>query len=144
MDDCGRVLNHRLVDDQLHGGLAQGIGQALYEEVVYDEDGQLLSSTLMDYALPNAEMLPTFVTDFIESPSSYNPLGAKGAGESGCIGAPPAVVNAALDALAPLGIKALDMPLKSEKIWAAIQAAHAGTLVQAELLKPFLLPSFPL
>ena len=129
VDDCGRVLNHRLVDDQLHGGLAQGIGQALYEEVVYDEDGQLLSSTLMDYALPNADMLPAFVSDFIESPSPYNPLGAKGAGESGCIGAPPAVVNAALDALAPLGIKALDMPLKSEKIWTAIQAAHAGTLM---------------
>ncbi len=144
VDDCGRVLNHRLVDDQLHGGLAQGIGQALYEEVVYDEDGQLLSSTLMDYALPNASMLPTFVTDFIESPSPYNPLGAKGAGESGCIGAPPAVVNAALDALAPLGIKALDMPLKPEKIWGAVQAAHAGTLMQSEALEPFLLPSFPL
>ncbi len=144
VDDCGHVLNHRLVDDQLHGGLAQGIGQALYEEVVYDEEGQLLSSTFMDYALPNADMLPTFVTDFIESPSPYNPLGAKGAGESGCIGAPPAVVNAALDALAPLGIKALDMPLKSEKIWAAMQAAHAGTLTQAESLEPFLLPSFPL
>jgi len=143
VDDCGRVLNHRLVEDQLHGGLAQGIGQALYEEVVYDEGGQLLSSTLMDYALPNADMLPTFVTDFVESPSPYNPLGAKGAGESGCIGAPPAVVNAVLDALAPLGIKALDMPLKSEKIWAAIQAAHAGTLMQSESLEPFLLPSFP-
>ena len=144
VDDCGRVLNHRLVEDQLHGGLAQGIGQALYEEVVYDEDGQLLSSTLMDYALPNAGMVPTFVTDFIESPSPYNPLGAKGAGESGCIGAPPAVVNAALDALAPLGIKALDMPLKPEKIWAAVQAARVGTLVQSESSEPFLLPSFPL
>jgi len=144
VDDCGRVLNHRLVDDQLHGGLAQGIGQALYEEVVYDEDGQLLSGTLMDYALPNANMLPTFVTDFIESPSPYNPLGAKGAGESGCIGAPPAVVNAALDALAPLGVKAIDMPLKSEKIWMLMQAAHAGTLMQSESLEPFLLPNFPL
>ncbi|MBA2391428.1 MAG: xanthine dehydrogenase family protein molybdopterin-binding subunit [Ktedonobacteraceae bacterium] len=144
VDDCGRVLNHRLVDGQLHGGLAQGIGQALYEEVVYDEDGQLLSSTLMDYALPNAGMLPTFVTDFIESPSPYNPLGAKGAGESGCIGAPPAVVNAALDALAPLGIKALDMPLKPEKIWMAMQTAHADTLMESESLEPFLLPSFPL
>ncbi len=144
VDDCGRVLNHRLVDDQLHGGLAQGIGQALYEEVVYDEDGQLQSGTLMDYALPNASMLPTFVSDFIESPSPYNPLGAKGAGESGCIGAPPAVVNAALDALAPLGIKALDMPLKPEKIWMAVQAARAGTLPQSESLQPFLMLGFPL
>ncbi len=143
VDDCGRVLNHRLVEDQLHGGLAQGIGQALYEEVVYDEDGQLLSSSLMDYALPNAGMVPPFVTDFIESPSPYNPLGAKGAGESGCIGAPPAVVNAALDALAPLGIQALDMPLKAEKIWRAIQAAHAGTFMETASLEPFLLPSFP-
>ncbi len=143
VDDCGRVLNHRLVEDQLHGGLAQGIGQALYEEVVYDENGQLLTGTLMDYALPNAKMLPTFVTDFIESPSPYNPLGAKGAGESGCIGAPPAVVNAALDALAPLGVKAIDMPLKSEKIWMLMQAACAGTLRQSESLEPFSLPNFP-
>lgn len=121
VDDCGRVLNHFLVDAQIHGSLAQGIGQALYEEVLYDQDGQLLSGTLMDYALPSASMVPTFVTDFIETPSLYNPLGAKGAGESGCIGAPPAIVNAALDALAPLGITTLDMPLKPEKIWAAIQ-----------------------
>jgi carbon-monoxide dehydrogenase large subunit len=124
VDDCGRVLNHYLVDAQVHGALAQGIGQALYEEVLYDEDGQLLSGTLMDYALPNADMVPAFVTDFIESPSPYNPLGAKGAGESGCIGAPPAIVNAALDALAPLGIQTLDMPLKPEKLWALIQAAR--------------------
>jgi aerobic carbon-monoxide dehydrogenase large subunit len=126
VDDCGSVLNHSLVDAQVHGALAQGIGQALYEEVLYDEDGQLLSGTLMDYALPNAGMLPNFVTDFIESPSPYNPLGAKGAGESGCIGAPPAIVNAALDALAPLGITALDMPLKPEKLWALIHSAQSG------------------
>ena len=132
VDDCGRVLNHYLADAQVQGALAQGIGQALYEEVLYDEDGQLLSGTLMDYALPNASMLPNFVTDFVESPSPYNPLGAKGAGESGCIGAPPAIVNAALDALAPLGIKALDMPLKPEKIWALIQAAQDGTSARAQ------------
>lgn len=128
VDDCGRVLNHYLADAQVHGSLAQGIGQALYEEVLYDEDGQLLSGTLMDYALPNAGMLPAFQTDFIESPSPYNPLGAKGIGESGCVGAPPAIVNAALDALSPLGIKSLDMPLKPEKIWALMQAARRGTL----------------
>jgi len=124
VDDCGRVLNHYLADAQIHGSLAQGIAQALYEEVLYDEEGQLLSGTLMDYALPNASMLPNFTTDFIESPSPNNPLGAKGAGESGCIGAPPTIVNAALDALAPLGITALDMPLKPEKIWALIQEAQ--------------------
>lgn len=132
VDDCGRVLNHYLVDAQVHGALAQGIGQALYEEVLYDEDGQLLSGTLMDYALPNASMLPTFVTDFIESPSPYNPLGAKGAGESGCIGAPPAIVNAVLDALAPLGIETLDMPLKPEKIWTRVQAALSAAPVDTE------------
>ncbi len=144
VDDCGRVLNHHLVDAQIHGALAQGIGQALYEEVLYDQDGQLLSGTLMDYALPNASMLPDFVTDFIESPSPYNPLGAKGAGESGCIGAPPAIVNAALDALSPLGIKALDMPLKPGKIWALVQAARHGTPIQSEPSELSVLSNFPL
>ncbi len=123
VDDCGRILNHYLVEAQVHGGLAQGISQALYEEALYDADGQLLSGTLMDYALPNARMLPDFVTDFIETPSPFNPLGAKGAGESGCIGGPPAIVNAVLDALAPLGITSIDMPLRPEKIWSLIQAA---------------------
>ena len=123
VDDCGRVLNHYLVESQVHGGLAQGIGQALYEEALYDADGQLLSGTLMDYALPNATMLPDFITDFIETPSPFNPLGAKGAGESGCIGGPPTIVNAVLDALAPLGITSIDMPLRPEKVWALMQAA---------------------
>jgi len=122
VDDCGRILNHYLVEAQAHGGLAQGIGQALYEEVVYNEDGQLLTGTFMDYAMPNATMLPSFVTDFIETPSPNNPLGAKGVGEAGCIGAPPAIVNAVLDALAPLGIKNIDMPLKPEKIWSLCKA----------------------
>src|SRR6266571_688174 len=136
VDDCGRVLNHYLVEAQVHGGLAQGIGQALYEEVLYDQDGQLLSGTLMDYALPNAGMVPDFVTDFIETPSPYNPLGAKGAGESGCIGGPPAIVNAVLDALSPLGIKTIDMPLRPEKIWALVQAARQGTLEQPDPTPP--------
>ncbi|HEY6540899.1 MAG TPA: xanthine dehydrogenase family protein molybdopterin-binding subunit, partial [Ktedonobacteraceae bacterium] len=125
VDDCGRVLNHYLVESQVHGGLAQGIGQALYEEALYDEQGQLLSGTLMDYALPNATMLPDFVTDFVETPSPFNPLGAKGAGESGCIGGPPTIVNAVLDALAPLGIRSVDMPLRPEKIWALVHAASS-------------------
>jgi aerobic carbon-monoxide dehydrogenase large subunit len=140
VDDCGHILNHYLVEAQIHGGLAQGIGQALCEEVVYDENGQLLTGTFMDYAMPNAQMVPAFVTDFIETPSPYNPLGIKGAGESGCIGAPPAIVNAVLDALAPYGIKAIDMPLKPEKIWSLLQAAEQGTLTQSD---PSSLPIFP-
>ena len=125
VDDCGRVLNHYLAEAQIHGGLAQGIGQALYEEVIYDQDGQLLTSTLMDYALPLADEVPDFVTDLIETPSPLNPLGAKGVGEAGCIGAPPTIVNAVLDALAPLGIDAIDMPLKPAKVWAAIHDAKS-------------------
>lgn len=136
VDDCGRVLNHYLADAQLHGALAQGIGQALYEEMLYAEDGQLLSGTLMDYALPNASMLPAFSTEFIESLSPYNPLGAKGVGESGCVGAPPAIVNAVLDALSPLGIKTLDMPLKPEKIWTMMHAAQQGTSFPPEPVEP--------
>ncbi len=136
VDDCGSVLNHYLADAQVHGALAQGIGQALYEETLYGEDGQLLTGTLMDYTLPNAEQIPSFTTDFVETPSPINPLGAKGVGEGGCIGGPPAIVNAVLDALAPLGITTLDMPLKPTKVWASIQAARAGTLAQEEAMAP--------
>lgn len=129
VDDCGRVLNRYLAEAQVHGALAQGIGQALYEEVVYDnESGQLLTTTLMDYALPIADQLPSFVTANVETPSPRNPLGAKGVGEAGCIGGPPAIVNAVLDALAPLGITAIDMPLRPEKVWALVNAARQGTL----------------
>ena len=117
VDDCGRVLNHYLAESQIHGSLAQGIGQALYEEVLYDSGGQLLTGTLMDYALPISTQVPDFITELVETPSPFNPLGAKGVGEAGCIGAPPAVVNAVLDALAPLGVREIDMPLKPEKIW---------------------------
>jgi aerobic carbon-monoxide dehydrogenase large subunit len=128
VDDCGRVLNHYLAEAQIHGALAQGIGQALYEEVIYDQDGQLLTGTLLDYSLPIAKQLPDFVTDLVETPSPLNPLGVKGVGEAGCIGAPPAIVNAVLDALAPLGIESIDMPLKPEKVWAVIQEARRGAL----------------
>jgi carbon-monoxide dehydrogenase large subunit len=124
VDDCGRIVNHMLVEGQMHGSLAQGISQALYEEVIYDEDGQLLSGTLMDYTLPLATQLPAFTTDFVETPSPTNPLGAKGTGEAGCIGAPPAVVNAVLDALAPLGISSIDMPLRPEKVWSLIRHVY--------------------
>jgi carbon-monoxide dehydrogenase large subunit len=126
VDDCGRVLNELLADGQVHGSLAQGLSQALYEEIVYDEDGQLLSGTLMDYTMPTALQLPNFTAAFVETPSPTNPLGAKGVGESGCTGGPPAIVNAVLDALRPLGVQALDMPLKAEKLWQTVNAARAG------------------
>lgn len=128
VDDCGRVINHTMTEGQIHGSLTQGIGQALFEEVQYDEEGQLLTSTFMDYAMPIASELPNFTTGLVETPSPFNPLGAKGVGESGCIGAPPAIVNAVLDALAPLGITTIDMPLKPEKVWAIIQQAKQKDL----------------
>ncbi len=125
VDDCGRVLNPFLVEAQVQGGVAQGIGQALYEEVKYDEEsGALLTGTLMDYVLPKAAQIPALVMDTVETPSPLNPLGAKGVGEAGCIAAPPAIVNAVLDALAPLGIRSIDMPLTPEKVWTLVQAAR--------------------
>jgi len=104
--------------------------------VVYDQQGQLLTNTLMDYALPIAGQIPGVTTSTVETPSPVNPLGAKGVGEAGCIGAPPAIVNAVLDALAPLGIKSIDMPLRPEKIWTVIQAARNGKLEQTEVTPP--------
>ncbi len=117
VDDCGRAINPLLVDGQVQGGIAQGLGQALYEEVVYDENGQLLTGSLMDYALPRAGDLPRFDLARTETPTPVNPLGAKGVGEAGTIGSTPAVVNAVVDALAPFGVTHIDMPLKAEKIW---------------------------
>ena len=136
VDDGGRILNHYLAEAQIHGGIAQGIGQALYEEAVYDQQGQLLTGTLMDYALPIAQQVPDIITAVVETPSPINPLGAKGVGEAGCIGAPSAIVNAVLDALTPLGITSIDMPLRPEKIWAVIQASRAGNLQQEEFHPP--------
>jgi len=124
VDDCGRVINPLLVEGQVHGGIAQGIAQALYEEVIYDENGQLLTATLMDYAVPKAEMLPHYELDSTVTPSPVNPLGIKGVGEAGTIGSTPCVVNAVHDALKPFGIKNLDMPLKPERIWRAIKSAR--------------------
>jgi carbon-monoxide dehydrogenase large subunit len=122
VDDCGRVINPLLVDGQLHGGIAQGLAQALFEEVVYDANGQLVTGTLMDYAVPKASYLPRFETDRTVTPSPVNPLGVKGVGEAGTIACSPAVVNAVVDALSPLGVRHLDMPLKPEKIWRVLQA----------------------
>ncbi|OGP22006.1 MAG: carbon monoxide dehydrogenase [Deltaproteobacteria bacterium GWA2_57_13] len=117
VDDCGKVINPLLVDGQIHGGIAQGLGQALLEEVVYDEEGQLLTGSLMDYALPRAEDLPRLELARTETPTPVNPLGVKGVGEAGTIGSTPAIVNAVVDALAPFGVTHVDMPLKPEKIW---------------------------
>jgi aerobic carbon-monoxide dehydrogenase large subunit len=122
VDDCGKVINPLLVDGQLHGGIVQSIGQALYEEVVYDEQGQLITGELMDYALPRASQLPWFELDRTETPSPVNPLGVKGVGEAGTIGATPAIVNAIVDALSPYGVKHLDMPVRPENIWKIINA----------------------
>jgi carbon-monoxide dehydrogenase large subunit len=122
VDDCGKVINPLLVDGQIHGGIVQAIGQALYEEVVYDDQGQLVTGELMDYALPKASQLPWFETDRTETPSPVNPLGVKGVGEAGTIGATPAVVNAVVDALSPYGVKHLDMPVRPENVWKIIKS----------------------
>lgn len=120
VDDCGKVINPLLVDGQVHGGIAQGLGQALFEEVVYDAAGQLITGTLMDYAVPKAHQLPHYETDRTETPTDVNPLGVKGVGEAGTIGSTPALVNAVIDALRPFGVRHIDMPLRPEKTWRAI------------------------
>ncbi|HVT14898.1 MAG TPA: xanthine dehydrogenase family protein molybdopterin-binding subunit [Thermoanaerobaculia bacterium] len=124
-DDVGVVINPMIVDGQAHGGLAHGIGQALYEECVYDAEGQLLSGSYMSYCMPRAADLPMFRTGNHATPCTHNPTGIKGVGEVGAIGVPPAVINAVLDALAPLGVTHLDMPATPEKVWRAIRAAGA-------------------
>jgi carbon-monoxide dehydrogenase large subunit len=124
VEDCGRVINPTLVEGQVHGGIAQGIGQALFEVATYDEQGMLLSGTLMDYALPKALDMPTYETHRTETPTPLNPLGAKGIGEAATIGATPAVVNAVIDALSHLGVRHIDMPLTAEKIWQVIQSSQ--------------------
>jgi len=124
VDDCGKVINPMLVDGQVHGGIVQSIGQAMFEEVVYDEQGQLITGTLMDYALPRASHIPNFELDRTETPSPVNPLGVKGVGEAGTIGATPAIVGAIVDALAPFGVKHLDMPIKPEALWRIINSNH--------------------
>jgi carbon-monoxide dehydrogenase large subunit len=126
VDDCGNKINPMIVDGQLHGGIAQGIGQALWEEAVYDDHGQLLSGSMLDYALPKASRFPTFELDETVTPSPVNPLGVKGIGEAGTIGSTPAVVNAVIDALSGYGIRHLDMPLTSQKVWHAMQDAKGG------------------
>jgi carbon-monoxide dehydrogenase large subunit len=122
VDDCGTMINPLIVDGQVHGGVVQGLGQALWEQAVYDDSGQLVTGELMDYAIPKASMIPWIESEHTETPSPVNPLGVKGVGEAGTIGCSPAVVNSVVDALSPLGVRHIDMPLSPEKIWKLVQA----------------------
>lgn len=124
MDDCGNVINPMIVDGQLHGGLAQGIGQAMLEEAIYDESGNLVTSSLVDYPIPTAGDVPSFELGRTVTPTDVNPMGVKGIGEAGTIGAAQTIVNAVVDALAPLGVEHVDMPLRPRKVWQAIQDAE--------------------
>lgn len=126
VDDLGMIINPMICEGQIHGGIAQGAGQALWENVAYDASGQLLTGSFLDYGMPRAEDFPAFVSELVEIPAKTNPLGIKGIGESGTIGAPPTIVNAVLDALRPLGVEHIDMPLTPVRIWNAINAALQG------------------
>jgi len=127
VDDCGTAINPLLIEGQVHGGITHGIGQALYERIHYDEEGQLVTGTFVDYALPSAADLPSYETDRTETPSPVNSLGVKGVGEAGTIASSPAVVNAVIDALRPLGVGFMNMPLSPMRVWEAIQAAGAAS-----------------
>jgi carbon-monoxide dehydrogenase large subunit len=124
VDDCGTIVNPMLVTGQVHGGIAQGIGQVMSERITFDDNGQPTSASYMEYAVPRAHTMPYMETAHTVTPTPYNPLGAKGIGESGVIGPPPAVTNAVLDALRPLGVTHIDMPLTPPRLWAAIQEAQ--------------------
>jgi len=117
VDDCGRQINPMIVEGQVHGGIAQGLAQAIWEEAVYDNSGNLITATLQDYAMPTAMEIPSFITDSTVTPSPHNPLGVKGVGETGTIASTPALVNAVVDALSHMGIDHIDIPLKPERIW---------------------------
>jgi carbon-monoxide dehydrogenase large subunit len=121
VDDAGHLINPLIVEGQIHGGLAQGIGQALIEEVVYSDEGQLLTGSFMDYAIPRAIDFPRFELASTVTPTPVNPLGAKGVGEAGTLGSTPSVVAAAVDALGEFGVKHIDMMLRPEKLWRIIQ-----------------------
>ena len=127
VDDCGRAVNPMILHGQTHGGIAQGVGQALWESCAYDsESGQLVASTMMDYAMPRADMLPSFTTEISEVPSTSHPLGLRGGGEGGTTPALGAVVNAIVDALSPYGVTDVTMPAKPENVWRAIQEGGAS------------------
>jgi aerobic carbon-monoxide dehydrogenase large subunit len=127
VDDVGRMINPLLVKGQIHGGIAQGLGQGMNELLCYDEAGQVLAGSFMDYAMPHADEMPPFEVDAHEVPTKVNPLGAKGVGEAGTVGALPALLNAVNDALAPLGVRHLDMPLTPARVWEAIRAGRSDT-----------------
>ncbi|MFM8483266.1 MAG: xanthine dehydrogenase family protein molybdopterin-binding subunit, partial [Actinomycetota bacterium] len=120
VDDAGRIVNQLLAEGQVHGGLVQGIGQALFEEVIYDGEGNPLTGNFADYGFPSAAEVPSFVTVHLETPSPLNDLGAKGIGESGTIGATPAVQNAVIDALSHLGVRHIDLPCTAQRVWEAL------------------------
>jgi carbon-monoxide dehydrogenase large subunit len=124
VDDCGNQINPMIVAGQVQGGVTHGIGQALLEDVVYDEDGNLLTSSLLDYPIPTAEDVPFYEINSTVTPTNINSIGAKGIGEAGTIGAAQTVVNAVVDALEPFGVKHVDMPLRPKRVWAAIQEAR--------------------
>jgi carbon-monoxide dehydrogenase large subunit len=127
VDDLGRVLNPMIVRGQIHGGVIQGIGQALIEHQIYDRtSGQLLTGSFMDYGMPRADSMPEIESTLEEVPCKTNPLGVKGIGESGTIGAPPTVINALIDALKPLGVDQIDMPATPSRVWETIARARAG------------------
>jgi len=126
VDDCGPQINPMIVDGQVHGGVIQGLGEALQEMAVYDEDGQLLTGTMMDYAVPKASQMPKVETAHTVTPSPVNPLGVKGVGETGTIASVPTLVNAVCDALAPLGVTHIDKPLTPARVWTAIRQAKGG------------------
>ena len=133
VDDVGNKINPMIVDGQLHGGIVQGVGQALWEGAVYGDDGQLLSGSMLDYALPRASWLPNLELDETVTPSPVNPIGVKGVGEAGAIASTAAVANAVNDALKPFGIRHLDMPLTPQTVWKAMQAAKgAQGMIPAE------------
>ena len=123
MDDAGNIINPMIAEGQVHGGIAHGIGQALYEGALYDDSGQLLNASMLDYCIPRADNMPFFETDHTITPCPHNPLGVKGIGEAGTIASTPAVVNAVMDALTDYGVKDLQMPLTPQRVWAAMQQA---------------------
>jgi carbon-monoxide dehydrogenase large subunit len=143
VDDCGVIVNPLLVDGQVHGGLASGIAQALWEQYLYDEDGNPITSTLAEYAIPSAAELPSFTTAHTETPSPTNDLGAKGIGESATVGSTPAMQNAVVDALSHLGVRHIDMPCTPERVWRAIRDAGIGTLADPWREPPAEMAAFP-
>ena len=128
VDDLGMIINPMIVEGQIHGGIAQGVGQALFEHVVYEESsGQLMTGSFQDYGMPRADDFPSFASELVEIPCKTNPLGIKGIAESGTIGAPPTVVNAVIDALKERGVDHLDMPLTPARVWAALRGQGHST-----------------